>query len=823
MAAEKRQRFRKSRTTRAVQGALICLALATGAANSDHAQAADTVSEERTTVRFEVPAGPLATAMSIFASDAGINVSAAPQLVQGKTSAGVTGSYSVADAFARLLAGTALEASRSGGSWVIHATTPQSTQTLPTVTVADVADRGITEHSGSYTTRSTSSATRMELSLRDTPQAVTVMTRERIEEQGLQNITDVIQNTPGITVRKTGPERSSFYARGFSVDNIMYDGLPTSLDAANLSQDLLAADMAMYDRVEIVRGASGLMQGAGSPSAAINMIRKKPTRQAQVNLNTSVGSWDRYRAEIDASGPLNEAGSLRGRLVSAYQKNGSFRDRTSSERSLVYGVLEADVTRDTTIGLTLSHQEDNMDGNGWSGLPVAKNGSDLGLPRSTSYSNDWEYWNKAASSVLLNVEQRFDNDWKLRMSAYKSWARLSMMGNFIYMNTTGNFYQQFAGINHYDEQQSSYDIYANGPFQLLGLKHELVLGIGRRKVDFDGDSNQGLILNPLDLYHFTPSSTRPNLTLRDWLNVHATQTSGYATTRLNVTDSLKLILGGRLDWYDYQNAYPSAGSRSQFKVVRNLTKYAGIVYDLDTHHSVYASYTDIFKPQAYYGTGGKLLAPIVGKNYELGIKGDYFDGALNASLALFVLDQTNRAKRLADQSGCISYPTTVCYEAAGEVRSQGIDVEIQGAITPQWQLAGGYTYSQAKYRNDATVANIGQLFDTDVPRHLLKMSTLYRFAGDLSRWRAGASMYWQNTIYNKGLNSDGTPFNIVQKGYALVDLVLGYKLDKNIDLQLNINNVFDKHYYNALANPVTYPNNVVGDPRNFMLAMRYSF
>lgn len=813
------------RISRAAQGVLIGIVLAAaGAGTGNDVMAASTeASSSAVSKKFDVAAGPLAAALGTFASDAGISVSAAPELVRNVNSPGVSGIHTVSAAFSRLLHGTGLEAVQSGDSWLIRAAAPQSAAALPAVTVTDSADQAITENTGSYTTRVTNTATKLALSLRDTPQAITVMTQERIKEQGLQNITDVVQNTPGITVRKTGPERSAFYSRGFSVDNIMYDGLPTSLDAANLSQDMLAADMAMYDRVEIVRGATGLMQGAGSPSAAINLIRKKPTKEAQLNLTTSAGSWDRYRTEVDASGPLNESGSLRGRTVVAYQKYGSFRDRTSSERSLIYGVLEADVTRNTTLGLTLSHQEDNMDGNGWSGLPVAKNGSDLNLPRSTSYSNDWEYWNKASSTALLDLTHRFDNDWKLKLSAYKSWSRLSMMGNYIYMNTTGNYYQQYAGINHYDENQSSYDLYANGPFQLLGRQHELVFGVSRRKVNFDGDSNQGLILSRLNLYNFTPSTTVPSLTLRDWLNVHATQTSSYATTRLNLAQPLKLILGARLDWYDYDNYYPTAGTRSQYKVARNLSKYAGLIYDLNQQHSLYVSYTDIFKPQAYFGSNGKLLAPIVGKNYEAGVKGEYFDGALNASAAVFLLDQKNRAKRLSDQSGCISYPTTVCYEAAGEVRSQGIDLEVQGAITSQWQLAGGYTFSQAKYRNDATASNIGQLFDTDVPRHLFKLSTLYRFSGALERWRAGGAMYWQNTIYNKGSNSDGTPFYIEQKAYALVDLVVGYKLDQHLDLQLNINNVFDKRYYNALANPVTYPNNVYGDPRNLMLTTRYVF
>lgn len=155
-----------------------------------------------------------------------------------------------------------------------------------------------------------------------------------------------------------------------------------------------------------------------------------------------------------------------------------------------------------------------------------------------------------------------------------------------------------------------------------------------------------------------------------------TQDSFYASTRLRLTEPLSLILGGRVDWYEFQDR---ANSESNYKVTRNLTRYAGLVYDLDIHHSVYVSYTDIFKPQSEKGVDRSVIVPIVGENYEVGIKGEYFDGALNASMAVFQLDQKNRAQELPDVKGCGSGPASACYEAAGLVRSRGIDMEIQGA------------------------------------------------------------------------------------------------------------------------------------------------
>lgn len=795
---------------------------------------------------FQIPAGPLAPALRQLASTANILLSFTAEQSEGRHTAGVNGRYTVASALDRLLAGTGLQSVQlNNGAFVLRpgstATAPASAaesptaNTLPQVTVTGsaVAD-ATTEGTHSYTTGSMSTATRLNLSIRDTPQAVTVITRERIQDQGLATVNDVVQTAPGLTFRRFGPERASFFSRGMYVDNIMYDGLPVSLDSSNLSQDLLASDMAIYDRVEIVRGATGLTQGAGNPSAAINLVRKRPTKVPQISASLSAGSWNRYRAELDASGPLSEDGSLRGRTVIATQDHGSYKRGESSKGQTLYGILEKDLGAATTLTLSALHQRNRLQGNGFTGLPVARDASDLGLPRSTSYANDWEHWSKTTNSAFLGLDRRFGNDWRMHLSAYYAQADVDMQGHYISQNLATGNYSQLGARNAHQEKQSSVNLYANGPFTLLGRKHELVLGASYRNIDFDGNSRQGLVLNgSLDLYNFNPGAVaNPNIALRDWMDAKITQQSVYATTRLNLVDRLKLILGGRMDWFDYSdtvNTYPafsantaSVSTHNRYSVSHHLTKYAGVVYDLSEQHALYASYTDIFKPQNYRDASNSLLDPVVGRNFEIGIKGEYFDGALNASAAVFRMDQKNRAFRSTDQTQCADYPTVTCYSAAGEVRSQGVEFEVQGAITPNWQLGAGYTVAIARYRKDATASNVGALFDTDTPRHLFKLSTMYRLAGDLQGWRIGGSVYRQGPIYNKGTTS-GVPFNISQNAYAVADLVIGWQATPKLDLRLNINNIFDKRYYNALSGTASFPSNVYGEPRNAMLTARYQF
>lgn len=790
------------------------------------------LAQETAVQQINLPSQSLNNALIQLGEQASLQIFYLPATVQGLNSPSVAGSLTPDNALRQLLAGTGIEFRRNGRNVSLSPPVAgKATELAPIVVQAPLEPT--TEGTGSYTaTGPSTTATKLGLKLRETPQAMTVITRQRIEDQGLSDVNDVVQSTPGLTYRRFGPERASFYSRGMYVDNIMYDGLPVSLDGSYLSQDLLGTDMAIYDRVEIIRGAAGMALGAGNPAAAINLIRKRPTKDTQLSITGSAGNWNRYRTEIDASGSLDADGTLRGRTVVAYQKNDSYKHTDKSERKLIYGILEKDFGPQTTLTLSVLRQEDDLDGNGFTGLPVARDGSDLHLPRSTSFASNWEYWNKTTTSLYGSLEHRFGNDWKVHLSAYHSIAKLDMLGNYIGLNIPANLYTQYGSRNQHTERQNSYDLYASGPFEMFGRQHELVFGGNYRKVGFDGNTRQGsTLVSGMDIYNWDPGAiAKPDIPLRDWFDSSIEQKSVYATARLNLADRLKLILGARLDWFDYEDTsygyanfdanIPSSITRNQYAITRNVTKYAGLVYDVDNQHSVYASYTDIFKPQSYLDADRTVLAPIKGKNYELGIKGEYFEGALNASATLFRLDQANRAYKLSDQTSCSGYPSQVCYAAAGLVRSQGVELEVQGAISPNWQVGAGYTYTSAKYREDANPLNVGQPFDTDTPRHLFKLSSSYQMTGDWHRWRIGGSVYWQSTIYNEG-SSSGVDYRVEQKSYAIADLMIGYQATPKLDVRLNINNLFDKTYYSAITGSVPFPSNVYGEPRSVMLSLNY--
>ena len=663
-----------------------------------------------------------------------------------------------------------------------------------------------TEGSQSYTTGAMSTATKLPLTLRETPQAVTVITRQRMDDQAMTSINDVVQATPGLFLDySSGPGRQMYSARGFNVDNLMYDGIPSGYNGVSLGAQ---PNLAMFDRVEVVRGATGLVTGAGNPSAAINLIRKRPLAEQQVTLTGAAGSWDDYRGEIDASSPLNSSGTLRGRVVGSYRDANSFIDNVESDHGLFYAVTEADLSDDTTLTLGFSHQKDKTN-YFWGASMIGQDGHHLDLPRSYNPGTAWENKDQEVNTVFAELRQRLANDWKLQVNANYAEQNGLFSGSYQsrWVNNTlaRTVYQSAA-----DENQAGLDAFASGPFEAFGRTHELVVGASKRIYDLTSHDYSPYNLNwPL-------TAGKPDFVHSGDGREVTTQDGVYMTTRLSLADPLKLILGGRLDWYDYDNR----DGDGDYKVTRNVTRYAGLILDLDEHHSVYASFSDIFTPQTEKGTSATPLKPIVGKNYEIGIKGEYLDGALNASLAVFRVDQENRAVQVVVPN-C---PQASCYEPSGEIRSQGVDIELQGALTDNWQVGGGYTYARVHTLKDAAnPQTVNQRFDTDVPEHMFKLTSRYHFQGALKNLRVGGNLSWQSRLYNDIDLADGSTHRLEQGAYAVTDLMAGYRVNRHLDLQVNANNIFDRTYYSSISNSVSYGGDSYGNPRNVMVTAKYSF
>ena len=774
-------------------------------------------------VALSQPAQPLADALQSFARASGLQVNYDPAALVGKRAPALAGRMEPDVALQRLLAGSGLAAAVSGS---VATGAPVATQAaagsvaLDATTISaddgSLTGRATTEGTRSYTTGAMSTSTGLPLSIRETPQSVSVITRQRMEDQGMTDLNDVVRYAPGVTLRKFGGDRQEFLSRGFRIDNVMYDGLPTTAGTFTLDS-LSSADLSIYDRVEVVRGATGLMTGAGDPSATLNLVRKRPTAFPQVSVTTSAGSWDRYRTEVDASNKLNEAGTLRGRAVAAYEDGNSFQDVRERKRQTFYGVLEADLSDATTWTIGASKQREDKTSD-WGSLPSGPNGENLHLSRSTFLSGDWAYWDQDNYTLFSDITHTFDNGWKAKLAAQQVWANSDTYSNYL-TSTAADFsyssvsdFGTASGAYRTDSDQLNIDASVSGPFQLMGREHELMAGVSRRQDKFyqrGGYSGA----TPVDIYNFRPSSIpKP---AKDTLTPYAsknttTEEAIYAAARFNPIDPLHVIVGGRVSWYDFDNLY----SDNDYKATREVTPYAGIIYDLNDTYSVYASYTEIFKPQSEQNSGGSVLEPMTGKSYEIGLKGAYFDGALNASVALFDTIQENRAYLPANQATfCPGYPAQSCYSAAGEVRSRGIDAEISGQLTPNWQASAAYTLVLSQYTKDVTYED--HRFAPEQPKHLFKAATSYQLTGSLSNWRIGGDLQAQSETFQRVGTGEAK-----QDSYALVGLMAGYRFNEHWDGRVNFNNIFDEKYWQGI--PTGTGSGTYGDPRNVMLSLKWT-
>lgn len=666
-----------------------------------------------------------------------------------------------------------------------------------------------------YKTPVTRASTGMALTARDTPQSISVITKQRMQDQQLQTLNDVLKNTTGISEFNSGANRSNFYSRGFMIDNYQIDGFPILIDPQWNIGDT-QADTAIYERVEVVRGATGLMTGAGSPAASVNMIRKHADSKEFVgNLSASYGSWNTQRYVADLSAPLTESGQVRGRVVAGYQDGDSWLDHYHTQKKFLYGVVDADLTDATTLSVGYDYEETNIQGATWGGLPTFYlDGSKTHYDRSTNLSPDWAYNNSNSKKVFASLKQDFTNGWQLTLSG--SHTEATMDSKLLYIDgyfdkTTGIGVGPYAsydllggtGYNTAKRKENAVDARIDGAYTLFGRQHELMTGISYIRQN-DRYFSASTSFTSADVGDFNDWGNYPEpdwdeQTLSQDNTIH--QKSAYMATRISLADPLHLILGARYTRYQ-------ADTLTQNMEKNNITPYAGLVYDIDDTWSAYASYTSIFKPQTYRNASGAWLSPVTGKSYETGVKGDWMNSRVTASLAVFRIEQDHLgATDYALVPGSTDY---AWYEQNGTV-SKGVEFEINGAVTDNLQMTFGATRYVARDGEDAAL-------NPTQPRTKVKLYSSYRLPV-LPDLTVGGGINWQTHTWDNVAGPDGASTLYAEQGsYALVDLFSRYQLTRQLSLQANLNNLFDKTYNINVGR-----NTVYGEPRNISVSANYRF
>ncbi|MCR4541374.1 TonB-dependent siderophore receptor [Pseudomonas sp. 18.1.10] len=760
-------------------------------------------------LEIDVPAQPLGSALQEFGRQTNLQVLYSPTDVEGKNSNAIKGKQEPRQAIANLLKGTGVNYSLQGNAIAISAVASSGLELGATQVTANQLGT-VTEGTGSYTPGTIATATRLVLSPRETPQSISVVTRQAMDDFGLNAIDDVMRHTPGITVSTYDTERTNYYSRGFSIVNFQYDGIPTLRDAQYSAGQTLT-DMAIYDRVEILKGATGLLTGAGGPGGTINLIRKKPTSEFKSSIELGAGSWDNYRSQIDVSGPLTETGNVRGRAVAAYQDKHSFLDHYSRKTGVLYGILEVDLTPDTLLTLGADYQNSDPKGSSWTGTRTIfdASGNKLDLPRSFNNGPKWGSWEQYSRTLFATLEHNFDNGWVTKGQYNHQVNGYDAPLGYISQDsaTASSIYaRKYVG----DTTSDSLDVYASGPFELFGREHELVIGqslsISKWKAkDYTATT---YFDNSYDFYNWNGQAIEPLWTATKVNDETTRQTGTYVTGRFSLTDELHLLLGSRIANYQVTG---TSDTQESGKVV----PYAGLTYDLNENFTAYASYTEIFQPQTQYRTRTRaMLDPNEGKNYEFGIKGEFFGGRLNSSLAYFEVHEENRP--IADTAW--NSQAGVDYSYVGtKTKTKGYEAELSGELAQGWQLQAGYTHKVARDDDNKKVA-------TWEPEDQVSFYTTYKLQGSLDKLTVGGGARWQSagwqTVNNWGYPGGGRSEKFTQEPYWLVDLMTRYQVTENLSATLNVNNLFDKHYYTNIG---FYDSAYPGDPRNFMVTTRYDF
>lgn len=664
-----------------------------------------------------------------------------------------------------------------------------------------------------------SSTTRLPITLQETPQSSTVIGLTRLQDESLFSINDVLRNVTGVNVSFYDTQRPLYYARGFAINDFQVDGLPTYSGATNQEYDT-----AFYDRIEVIRGANGLLSGAGVPSATVNLLRKRAGKDFDASVSASVGTWDFRRMQADVNAPLTRDGRLRSRVVAAYQDKDFYYDRYSEDKMSAMAVLEGDLTDSTTVTLGFQTQDNNPVGSTWGTVPFFNSdGTFARLPRSTNLAPDWARWQRQTSTTFANLEQRFGENWLLKVNT--AYTRGNVQNVRVYGSgnpdpVTGAGIYLLGAAGETDDTRKGVDVYLSGTFGLFGREHDVVLG-----GSFSDLESTAWTLTPTNGWRYDIPDVRqwngdaPELIVsrtgarRD---ARTTQRGLYASTRLRLLEPLALIAGARLSsWETRTRAYNAAGTYTAtsgaYKVDDEVTPYVGLVWDITPNLATYASYTEIFNPQNYKDRNENLLAPVEGSNLEAGIKSQWLEGRFTANAAVFEAKQDNYAVRdMSVPEGSLSDGSSAFIGING-TKARGWELDLNGEILPGWTVNAGFTH--VKVTRAAT-----DLLYANLPEDFLQLNTSVRLRGAWERLTLGGGVQWQSKV--QGFNVPYPPGGTVtvnQAAYSLVQFNANYEISDNWTATLSVRNALDKTYWANLD----YNN--YGEPRFVAFSLRWKY
>ncbi len=644
------------------------------------------------------------------------------------------------------------------------------------------------------TSQMQSGATKLATPDIETPQSVSIVTREQFEEQGARWLRQAVSYTPGVYSNQIGASNRFDYIvlRGFSdgsLDNVYLDGLKMMGDTNSHSS--LVVDPWFLEDIEVVRGPASVLYGRSSPGGIVALTSRKPSFDAGGEVKMFAGNNNQRGAAFDVTGALDDHDRVAARLSGMTRYADSQFGPLKEERYALMPSLTWRITDQTRLDL-MAYLHRDPEGGSHSGLPydgtvVPHYGQKIS---NTFYEgeDDYDKYDRRENMVGYNIEHMFDSGWSVRQKL--RYLHTDVELNQVYAAGWLNETELNRGYSGSDEKMSAItlDNQLDGSFDTWQVNHRLLVGI-----DYQDRSNNTTgyygAFPPIDAFN-PVYGAKPDYIDMYAREKHKLRQTGYYLQDQMSWDRWRITLGGRYDQVSVSNIDKIKDTRSDLDK-NNFSTRAALLYLFDNGFAPYVSYSTAFTPTSFADENGNLLDPMKGKQWEAGLK--YEPEGLNSqfSASVFRINQTNIATK--------EEPTDP-YRSIGEIESEGVELEAISQLTDSFRLQAAYTYTDIRYKKSSPEEQGKRA--VYAPRNQASAWLSYDVkSGPLDGLTLGSGVRYVNGITSDRLNTHTLP------SYTLVDMVIGYDLTnigiKGLSAQLNVNNLTDKRYV-AACNSLSY-------------------
>ncbi|WP_085693209.1 MULTISPECIES: TonB-dependent siderophore receptor [unclassified Pseudomonas] len=654
-----------------------------------------------------------------------------------------------------------------------------------------------------YKATRSASATRTDTALHETPQSVSVVPKDVLEDTGATRLQDGLDYAGGVGRANNfgGQGLTTFTVRGFTTGEFYRNGFPINRGYPN------APDANTVERLEVIRGPASSLYGRGDPGGTFNVVSKQPLPESKVTLGSQFDDQGMHRATLDATGPLNQDGSLAYRLNLLGEGGESFRDDVESERYDVAPVLSWQVNDSTKIVFEGDFMRNNH--------PL-----DRGLTRyatqTGSASRDTYIWEKGSDNLLHNdnnmaqvrFEHLLNDNWTL--GGGFQFLDGSLKGNAVEANgapADGRTLQRNFNYRKLEWTDRDWQLNLTGHFDTGAFSHTLLTGIEYENYHYSSIIRRSTAPYTIDIYNPVLGQPRPELAAvpTTWDSEKLETWAYFIQDQVALTERLKALAGVRFERFEHDYDDKRSANRDFSKGENGVTPRVGLIYDLTETVAVYANTARSFKPNSGASLQGSGFDPEKGKSYELGVKWEAPDRQLSVDAAIYHIVKENVLTR---------DPADPNYNlAAGEVRSRGLDINIAGNLTPEWRVIGGYAYVDAEVTKDNRLPSGTRL--ANIPRNSFSLLNTYEFQDGLAKGLGlGVGVKY---VDDRNGQTEAVTYNMDQ--YTVVDLLAFYKVNDNIRLNLDLKNLFNKEYDEGAFNFYAYP----GAPRTVQAGVSYTF